>query len=166
MVDRDTGVIWLPMTRDNDDVLLVSSKDEGQTWSAPRVITGSVKKDNWTWYGTGPGNGIQMTRGPHRGRLIIPCDHRIRSIADRSKSTRSHVIYSDDHGLTWSIGGITDFLMNECAVAEREDGSLLLTCEAIAAAIDAACPGARTAASTGAIVSTIRLWSSPFARPA
>ncbi len=126
VVDRDTGDIWLPLTRDNDDVLLVSSKDDGKTWSPPRVITSSVKKEDWTWYATGPGNGIQLTRGPHRGRLIIPCDHRIRSIADRNKSTRSHVIYSDDHGSTWQIGGITDFLMNECAVAEFGDGSLLL----------------------------------------
>jgi sialidase-1 len=126
VVDRDTGVIWLPFTRDNDDVLLVLSEDDGKSWTPPRVITSSVKKDEWTWYATGPGNGIQLTRGPYRGRLMIPCDHRVRSIADRRKSTRSHVIYSDDHGETWQIGGIADFLMNECAVAELSDASLLL----------------------------------------
>lgn len=126
VVDQQTGVIWLPLTRDNDDVLLVSSADDGKTWTAPRVTTGSVKRDDWTWYATGPGNGIQLARGAHRGRLVIPCDHRIASITDRRKSTRSHVIYSDDHGKTWQIGGITDFLMNECAVAELSDGALLL----------------------------------------
>ncbi len=126
VVDQQTGVIWLPLTRNNDDVLLTSSADDGATWTAPRVITSSVKRDDWTWYATGPGNGIQLTRGPHRGRLVIPCDHRIASIADRRKSSRSHVIYSDDHGTTWQIGGVTDFLMNECAVAELADGSLLL----------------------------------------
>ena len=126
VVDQQTGTIWLPLTRDNDDVLLVASTDDGATWSKPRVITSSVKRDDWTWYATGPGNGIQLTRGPHRGRLVIPCDHRIASIADRRKSTRSHVIYSDDHGATWQIGGVTDFLMNECAVVELNDGALLL----------------------------------------
>lgn len=126
VVDQDTGVIWLPMTRDNDDVLLASSADSGKTWSEPRRITDSVKQADWTWYATGPGIGIQLTRGPHRGRLIIPCDHRVRQIADRRQSSRSHVIYSDDHGRSWRIGGVTDFLMNECAVAELAGGELLL----------------------------------------
>lgn len=126
VVDRDTGTVWLPLTRDNDDVLLVTSEDDGKTWSKPRVITSQVKRDDWTWYATGPGNGIQLTRGPHRGRLVIPCDHRVNSIPDRQQNSRSHVIYSDDHGQTWQIGGSTDFQMNECAIVERQDGSLLL----------------------------------------
>ncbi|MDP6445138.1 MAG: sialidase family protein, partial [Pirellulaceae bacterium] len=78
------------------------------------------------WYATGPGNAIQLTKGKHKGRLVIPCDHRVQSISDRRKSTRSHIVYSDDHGRTWKIGGITEYLMNECAVAERADGTLLL----------------------------------------
>ena len=126
VVDRDRGVVWLPFTRDNTDVLLTASFDDGQTWRKPRVITSSVKRDDWTWYATGPGNGIQLTRGKYAGRLVIPCDHRVRGISDRQKSTRSHVIYSDDHGQTWEMGGVTEFLMNECAVVERSDGSLLL----------------------------------------
>lgn len=126
VIDQQTGVIWLPLTRDNDDVLLVSSTDDGVTWSSPRVITSSVKRADWTWYATGPGNGIQLTRGPHSGRLVIPCDHRVATVSDRRKSTRSHVIFSDDHGTTWQSGGATDFLMNECAVAELTDGTLLL----------------------------------------
>lgn len=126
VVDVETGTIWLPFTRDNDDVLITSSDDDGKTWSKPTDITRHVKRDGWGWYATGPGNGIQLTRGEHKGRLVIPCDHRLTKIKDRSKSTRSHVIYSDDHGSTWEIGGSTDFLMNECAVAELTDGSLLL----------------------------------------
>ncbi|MBB74824.1 MAG: glycosyl hydrolase [Planctomycetaceae bacterium] len=126
VVDRLRGAIWLPFTRDNTDVLLTMSEDDGQTWKQPRNITTSVKRDNWTWYATGPGNGIQLTRGPHSGRLVIPCDHRVRRISDRRKSTRSHVLFSDDHGLTWKIGGVTEFLMNECAIVERSDGELLL----------------------------------------
>lgn len=126
IVDRLTNTIWLPFTRDNDDVLLTSSRDGGKTWSAPRVITASVKRDDWTWYATGPGNGIQLERGPSKGRLVIPCDHRVNNIADRRRATRSHIIYSDDHGETWQIGGITEFEMNECAVAELSDGRLML----------------------------------------
>lgn len=126
VVDRETSVIWLPFTRDNDDVFIVASHDHGKTWGMPRKITEQVKRDNWTWYATGPGNAIQLGRGKWKGRLVIPCDHRVDNIADRNQSTRSHVIYSDDHGETWKIGGITEFRMNECAVAELTDGRLLL----------------------------------------
>ncbi|MBI2480029.1 MAG: exo-alpha-sialidase [Planctomycetia bacterium] len=126
VVDQTTNTIWLPFTRDNDDVMLTSSRDGGQTWSEPRMITKSVKRDDWTWYATGPGIGIQLERGPHAGRLVIPCDHRVAGISDRRLSSRSHIIYSDDHGTTWDIGGVTEFEMNECAVAELSDGRLML----------------------------------------
>lgn len=125
VVDQETGVIWLPFTRDNDDVFITSSDDDGKTWSKPKLITGPVKK-NWNWYATGPGNAIQLQRGPHKGRLVIPCDHRVNGIADRSKSSRSHVFFSDDHGKSWKLGGATDSRMNECAVVELNDSTLML----------------------------------------
>ena len=126
LVDQTTGTIWLPFTRNNDDVLITSSTDDGQTWAKPSDITAQVKREDWTWYATGPGNAIQLTQGANKGRLVVPCDHRVKNIADRNKSTRSHVIYSDDHGKSWHIGGITDFLMNECTVTELSNGDLLL----------------------------------------
>ena len=125
VIDRSTGTIFLPFTRDNDDVFMLHSKDNGKSWSKPRKITSSVKRKNWTWYATGPGNGIQMRQGPHRGRLIIPCDHRIAGESDRRKS-RSHIIYSDDHGKTWQLGGFTEPFMNECAVVELPGNKLML----------------------------------------
>ena len=36
MVDQQTGVIWLPFTRDNDDVFITSSDDTGKTWRRPQ----------------------------------------------------------------------------------------------------------------------------------
>ena len=126
VVDRETGVVWLPFTRDNDDVFITSSTDDGETWSEPQNITSDVKAEDWTWYATGPGNGIQLTGGEHRGRLVIPCDHRVKGESDRRRSSRSHVIYSDDHGQTWQRGRATDWSMNECAVVELSDGRLLL----------------------------------------
>jgi len=130
VVDQSTGVIWLPFTRDNDRVLVTSSSDDGRTWAKPRDITAAVKGKDWSWYATGPGNGIQLTRGPHKGRLVIPCDHRVGPL-DQDKqgwnhAGRSHVIYSDDHGQTWKLGGATDYAMNECAVVELADGTLML----------------------------------------
>jgi sialidase-1 len=39
--------------------------------------------------------------------------------------TRSHVLFSDDHGATWHIGGSEDEKTNQSTVVERADGSLL-----------------------------------------
>ncbi|MEX2174519.1 MAG: sialidase family protein [Pirellulaceae bacterium] len=131
VVDRDTGVIWLPFNRDNDRVLMTSSSDDGKTWAKPQDITADVKDKTWNWYAAGPGNGIQLARGPHKGRLVIPCDHRVGEATQDDQqgwdsAGRSHVIYSDDHGKTWQRGGSTDFAMNECAVVELTDGTLML----------------------------------------
>ncbi len=59
-----------------------------------KEITKNVKKDNWTWYATGPGRGIQISKGKHKGRLVIPANH----IVAGTKKNYSHVIYSDDGG--------------------------------------------------------------------
>lgn len=126
VVDRETGTIWLPFCRDNNDVFVTSSSDDGLTWGTPRNITRDVKKPDWDWYATGPVNGIQLAHGPHKGRLVIPCDHRVKDSPDYKRSGGSHAIYSDDHGRTWKLGGVTDPGMNECSVAELADGTLVL----------------------------------------
>ncbi|CAK9102345.1 Asparagine synthetase [glutamine-hydrolyzing] 1, partial [Durusdinium trenchii] len=128
VVDRTTGTIWLPFCRDNDRVFVTSSDDDGLTWTPPREITATVKANNWDWYATGPGHGIQLQYGPHKGRLVIPCDCR-EKLKDGSwdKRGRSLVIYSDDQGQTWKRGQATELGMNECEVVERRDGTLLLS---------------------------------------
>lgn len=134
VVDRDTGTIWLAITRNlgsdteamilngtsrgSRTVCVLSSADDGRTWSAPREITADAKAAGWTWYATGPGVGVQL----RDGRLVIPCDHNTAGVADGG----SHVIYSDDHGATWRRGGSVEGGVNECQVVERSDGSLRL----------------------------------------
>jgi len=139
VVDEETGVVWLllPHTPGIDHeaqiikgeskgtrtVWVTRSDDGGRTWVEPREITKSAKLADWTWYATGPGAGIQLRRGEHAGRLVIPCDH----IERETKHYFSHVIYSDDHGETWTLGGSSpEHQVNECEVAELEDGRLLL----------------------------------------
>lgn len=126
VVDRSTGRIWLPFCRDNDDVFVTFSDDDGLTWAEPRMITASVKPADWGWYATGPGVGIQLRRGPHAGRLVIPCDHRER--VDGESVMFSHVFYSDDHGQTWRLGGSVAQHTDESQVVELTDGSLMINC--------------------------------------
>lgn len=134
VVDRKSGTIFLLLTgnpgvtdqheimttgaRGTRTVWITLSKDDGKTWQPPQEITSSVKRPDWTWYATGPANAIQM----HDGRLVIPCDHAVKG----STATYSHVIHSQNRGVTWEIGGILPRKTNECAVVQREDRSLLL----------------------------------------
>ena len=139
VVDETTGIIHLLSTwnlgkdqereiidgtsQDTRRIFVMSSTDEGLSWSEPREITTSVKKDNWTWYATGPCHGIQLKQEAHKGRLLIPCDH----IEAKSKKYYSHAIYSDDQGITWKLGGSTpQDQVNECTVAELSDGRVIL----------------------------------------
>lgn len=119
VVDHTTGDIWLAFCRDNDRVFITKSSDDGVTWAAPTDITAQAKKPEWSWYATGPGHGIQLASG----RLVIPCDSKVKG----TKIKLSLVIYSDDHGKTWNLGGSVGDEMNECQVAELDDGSLLLS---------------------------------------
>ncbi len=122
VVDRSTGAIWMPLTRNNDRVLMMHSTDNGRTWARPADITADAKRPEWTWYATGPGVGIQLQRGEHAGRLVIPCDHRCPEY-----DCGSHVIYSDNHGKTWRLSENTVHPgANECQVVELADGRLLL----------------------------------------
>jgi sialidase-1 len=122
----DGDAVILVFTRNAHDVFVTRSEDDGKTWAKPREITKDVFGKDWTWFVAGPGNGIVLKRGPHAGRLVMPCDHRVKVLKDRGPALHSHAIYSDDHGRTWKSGAATDSHMNECAVVERADGSLLM----------------------------------------
>jgi len=122
--DQGAGTIVLPFCRNNRDVFVTKSTDEGRTWSTPVNITDQVKKPDWTWYATGPGIGIQMQRGRHQGRLVIPCDHR--EEVDGEMVKMSHTFYSDDGGETWELGDSVALHTDECQVAELEDGRLMV----------------------------------------
>ena len=139
VVDRKTGRIILLSTwnlgtdhendiiagtsKDTRRVFVLSSSDDGITWSTASEITTSIKKENWTWYATGPGRGLQISQGRYRDRMVVPANH----ITSDTKQNYSHAIYSDDAGNSWKLGGITpQDSVNESTVAELSNGRLLL----------------------------------------
>lgn len=98
------------------------SDDDGKTWSENKDITTSVYRENWGWYGAGPCHGIQLSRGDKNGRILMPCRHEL-----LGAKTSSHIIYSDDMGETWHIGGIaTRDRTTESTVVELSDGTIML----------------------------------------
>jgi len=143
VVDRNTGTIRLLMTwnfghddigkinagtsKDTRRVYLTSSTDNGNTWDAPKEITATVKAPGWGWYATGPCHGIQITQGAYKNRMVVPCDYMEVGAGRRGNS---HVIYSDDAGASWKLGGkvpqLSGLNPNESTVAELSDGRLML----------------------------------------
>jgi hypothetical protein len=110
-------------SKDTRRIFVLRSEDNGRHWSDPKDITRDVKLPDWTWYATGPCNGIQIQSGPYKNRLVIPADH----IEAGTKRYFSHTIHSDDGGRSWQLGGTTPTdQVNECTVAEISGGKLLL----------------------------------------
>lgn len=140
VVDAKTGTVWLLMTHNlgkdteakivggtstgSRTVWATKSTDDGLSWAKPVEITKDVKKPGWTWYATGPGVGIQLKSG----RLLIPCD----SKSAGGKVRASHVIFSDDGGTSWKLGGVAGPGCNECQAVELADGSVLLNMRSVA----------------------------------
>ncbi len=121
---KHPGRIWLVFTRSNAKMFVTSSDDDGRTWSKRRDISQVAVKPEWDWCAAGPVHGIQLERGPHTGRLLIPCDHQIKSTGNWGV----HLVYSDDHGGTWKLGAVDTHSAddplhpNECVAVELADG--------------------------------------------
>jgi sialidase-1 len=108
---------------------ILTSDDDGVTWSAPQDVTATTKRpQRATTIASGPGIGIQLTRGPHKGRLIIPFNEGPYGL------WQNYAVFSDDAGKTWTLGDdVPNALMpngkswiNEVQVAELSDGSVWL----------------------------------------
>ena len=122
--DKESGRIWLFYTRNKTDVLLSWSDDDGQSWAAPSNMTSTLCQTNWTSVITGPSVGIQLERGEHAGRLIVPAAH-IEPNKD-AKVRRAHVFYSDDQGKTWQSGGSAGNHTWEAQAVELVDGGIMM----------------------------------------
>ncbi len=100
--------------------VLISSDDDGLTWSAPYSITSQVKNPAWHVFFNGPGNGIAMKNGT----LVFPSQY-----WDESKKPgipHSSIIYSEDHGKTWKSGTGAKYNTTESQVVETSPGVLML----------------------------------------
>jgi sialidase-1 len=96
------------------------SDDDGATWSEAIDLEGrnpGLRPARGEFL-AGPGNGIQLASGPHAGRLIFP-------VYVYGRESASMVIYSDDQGNRWQLGGVAGAGGGEIQVAETRGGGLL-----------------------------------------
>lgn len=132
VVDQTTGRIFVMFNRwegfkgttdsipgtTNNTAWLRYSDDNGQTWSAPRDITTSVKDfNNWNTVSFGPGSGIQASNG----RLIIPS-------ARWQNGWQTYAVYSNDHGTNWTRGQLAPGgnIAGENQIVQLANGTLLV----------------------------------------
>ncbi len=121
--------------------LLTSSGDDGLSWTKPKDITRSAKRAELaTTICSGPGIGIQLTRGKHKNRLIMPFNE------GPFYRWNNYAVYSDDLGKTWKCGenapgarvsgtkGELRSQVNEVQMAELSDGSVRLNSRQFAGA--------------------------------
>ena len=98
-------------------MMIVSSKDDGKTWSEPRNITRQVKQESWRFTLQGPGRGITMSDGT----LVFPIQY-----VDSTRVPNAGIMYSTDHGKTWHCHGHAWTNTTEAQVAEISPGILML----------------------------------------
>ena len=112
---------------------VVWSDDGGATWAQARDVTGMTKRaERVTTIASGPGIGLQLKRGPHTDRLIMPFNEGPYGLWN------VYAVFSDDRGASWKIGepapgalvpdgkGGETSLVNEVQMVELSDGSVLL----------------------------------------
>jgi len=98
--------------------VLVSSNDDGKTWTPPIPITPQIKIPSWNIFFNGPGKGIAM----QNGKLVFPAQY-----WNETKTPFSTIIYSEDHGNSWK-GKVLGPKSNttESQVVETTPGTLML----------------------------------------
>ncbi|PRQ12233.1 hypothetical protein C1Y63_02685 [Corynebacterium sp. 13CS0277] len=80
-------------------MVMVSSMDDGRTWSEPVDITHQVKQPWMRFLGTGPGSALQTTSG----RMLVPVY--FNNARSSANVYSAGVIFSDDGGINWNLGG-------------------------------------------------------------
>ncbi|MFG3706003.1 exo-alpha-sialidase [Micromonospora sp. NPDC047670] len=137
IVDRTTGRVVVVSTHNGPepcsngcdrDPWVQFSDDNGATWSTAREMS-EGKRPEWNfWYATGPMHGIQLQRGAHAGRLVVGASFEAWDRVGKHVYG-THLLYSDDNGVTWNIGAETfrddgAVIAQEVTVVELTDGRI------------------------------------------
>ena len=97
--------------------LMVRSRDDGLTWTKPENMTRKLKREEWVLYAPSPQQGITL----RDGTIVMPGEGR-----DETGTAFANIMYSRDHGATWTVSAPSFSSGNECQAVQLSDGSLML----------------------------------------
>ncbi|MBI2807370.1 MAG: alpha/beta hydrolase fold domain-containing protein [Planctomycetes bacterium] len=98
-------------------ILMVTSNDDGRTWTKPVNLTRKLKPAAWWLFAPSPQQGIHLADGT----LVMPVQGR-----DAKGVEFSTIMTSGDHGATWTVGTPAYRGGSECQAVQLGDGSLML----------------------------------------
>lgn len=103
--------------RKSTQFMMVQSQNDGITWTQPENWTKRLKNPEWHLFAPAPGNGITTSDGT----LVMPTQGR-----DAQGIPFSNLMWSRDHGKSWTLGNHARSNTTECAIAELSNGALML----------------------------------------
>ena len=104
------------MKRLGDENFYVESFDDGVSWSEMKAV-------DLPYWPHDPG--IVLQYGKHKGRYILPA----RTIKGEKldwNNMFNGVLFSDDKGMTWQAGGLTQSHVGEACIVELSDGRIYI----------------------------------------
>jgi sialidase-1 len=93
------------------------------TWRHRR-LTSRIKDPLWAGMFAASGTGIQLSSGPHDGRLLQ------QFVIRRGDGNYAASLYSDDGGETWTMGSLIGPGVDENKIVQLSDGSILFNSRA------------------------------------
>lgn len=136
IADMQTGAVHFLYCLEYMRCFHMRSDDEGATWSPPVEITATFEKFrpeyDWKVIATGPAHGIQLQRGAHKGRLVVPIWMSLGTGGHAHRPSVTATIHSDDGGKSWRRGDIAIpdappvRYPNETVAVELSDGRVML----------------------------------------
>ncbi len=129
VVDQATGNILVLFNKDGQSAWMTTSTNSGLSWTTPVDITSQAKLPTWDGLHFGPCHGIQLLRGDNAGRIVIPLNINLLNQNLEPDGREVGLIYSDDGGVTWNVGGTlkndtAGIGPNESSITELVNGSL------------------------------------------
>lgn len=122
--------LWQSNAENPARLMMAVSKDNGQSWSAPREITPQIYGPDCQdsirskWYGAfiSSGNALQLKDG--RIMAVMPT----RTTSEWGGPLSCYVIYSDDGGETWNVSqNPGDSNGDESKLVELQNGDILMS---------------------------------------
>jgi sialidase-1 len=106
---------------------MVRSSDEGHSWSEPYFVRPAPNAEGWVAWVNNSSHGVQLARGPRAGRHVISAFLFKAGEEGQAPGVRGGLVYSDDHGETWTVGTVLPEGSDEVSLVETAGGEIYVS---------------------------------------